>query len=90
MPTIGENGNLCRIFSLLFSDSVMESHNNTYEGLFESCGSTESSNTNCVLVACILTELSHKRCEVSQKNKMPERHRDKETSFLINKLFYSN
>ena len=35
--------------------------------MFERCGSTESSNTNCVEVTCILMELCFKRNEVSRK-----------------------
>ena len=51
IPTIGGNVNLCRMFSLLLSGYDMDCHGNTYEGLLERCGSTESSNTNCVKVA---------------------------------------
>jgi len=59
LPTIGGNVNLCRMFSLLCSDSDMDCNSNTYEGLLERCGSTESSNNNCVKVAYILMELCH-------------------------------
>ena len=54
---------------LLYSGSDIDGHINTYEGLLERCGSTESINTTCVWIAYVLMELWHKRYTVSQKEK---------------------
>ena len=79
----------------------MDCDRNTYDGLLERCGCTESSNTTCVTIACIVRELHPQMYAVSQSHcqslyckKSFEEKVDLQceymTSFIMEYMIYGN